>query len=198
MGDRPPRKQGAKDRNKDGDKKRRESSKAPGAVAARPHAHGWSLLMHPLLLGQIEKLTDAADQECATFPDGRPGPTTKLLGHLLDLMFDKIPQRPGDAIYRGRKSLPDDWFRAKTGGGRYRLFYRFDSKTRLIVYAWVNDENNLRTYDSRTDAYAVFRDMVADGDPPEDWAGLRADAEDKTVVDRARKVATYRRPPAQD
>jgi toxin YhaV len=194
MRDRPPRKQGAKG----GDKKRRESSKTPAALAALTHAHGWSLLMHPLLLGQIEKLTNAADQERAQFSDGLPGATTKLLGHLLDLVFDKIPQRPGDTIYRGGKSLPDDWFRAKTGGGRYRLFYRFDSKTRLIVYAWVNDENNLRTYGSRTDAYAVFRDMIADGDPPEDWARLRAAAEDKTVVDRARKVATYRRPPAQD
>ncbi len=188
MGDRRPGKQGAKD----GDKKRRESFKAPAASAALPHAHGWSLLMHPLLLGQIERLTDAADQERARSPDDVPGPTTKLLGHLLDLMFDKIPQRPGDTIYRGGKSLPDDWFRAKTGGGRYRLFYRFDSKTRLIVYAWVNDEKNLRTYGSRTDAYAVFRDMVADGDPPKNWAGLCAAAEDMNAVERARKVATYR------
>lgn len=188
MGDRRPGSQNAKD----GDKKRRESSKAPAPSAALPHAHGWSLLMHPLLLGQIEKLTDAADLECAKYPDGVLGPTTKLLGHLLDLMFDKIPQRPGDAIYRGGKSLPDDWFRAQTGGGRYRLFYRFDSNMRLIVYAWVNDEKNLRTYGSRTDAYAVFRDMVADGDPPEDWDGLRAAAKEKKVVERAQKVATFR------
>ena len=180
------------------DTKRRESSGEPAASAVLPHAHGWSLLVHPLLLGQIERLTNAADHERAKSPDGVPGPTTKLLGHLLDLMFDKIPQRPGDTIYRGGKSLPDDWFRAKTGGGRYRLFYRFDSKTRLIVYAWVNDEKNLRTYGSRTDAYAVFRDMVADGDPPKDWAALRAAAEDKKVVERARKVATFRTPPAQD
>ena len=191
MDDRRRRKQGVKV----SDKKRRESSNERAASAASPQAHGWSLLMHPLLLGQIEKLTDAADQERAKNPDGVPGASTKLLGHLLDLMFDKIPQRPGDTIFRGGKSLPDDWFRAKTGGGRYRLFYRFDSTTRLIVYAWVNDEKNLRTYGSRTDAYAVFRDMVADGDPPKDWSGLRAAAEVEKVVERARKVATYRTPP---
>lgn len=188
MGGRPRGKQGARD----GDRKRRESSKAPAASAALLHAHGWSLLMHPLLLEQIEKLTDAAERESAKDVGGVVGPSTKLLGHLLDLMFDKIPQRPGDAIYRGGKSLPDDWFRAKTGGGRYRLFYRFDSKTRLIVYAWVNDENTLRTYGSRTDAYAVFRDMVADGDPPEDWVALRDAAGDKKAVERAQKVATHR------
>ncbi len=189
MNDRRPAKRGAKD----ADTKRRESANEPAASAALPHAHGWSLLMHPLLLGQIEKLTDAAAQESAKHPDGVPGATTKLLGHLLDLMFDKIPQRPGDTIYRGGKSLPDDWFRAKTGGGRYRLFYRFDSKSRLIVYAWVNDENNLCAYGSRADAYAAFRDMLADGDPPKDWTGLRDAAQDKKVVERARKVATHRK-----
>jgi toxin YhaV len=188
MGDRRP----GNKRAKDSDTKRRESPGEPAVSAALPHAHGWWLLMHPLLLGQIEKRTNAADQERTQSPDGLPGANTKLLGHLLDLMFDKIPQRPGDTISRGGKSLPDDWFRAKTGGGRYRLFYRFDSKTRLIVDAWVNDEKNPRTYGSRTDAYAVFRDMIADGDPPEDWARLRAAAEDTTVVERARKVATYR------
>ncbi len=188
MNDRRPGKRGSNV----GDTKRREFSKEPAAWSALPHAHGWSLLLHPLLLGQIEKLTAAAEQERATYPGGVLGASTKLLGHLLDLMFDKIPQRPGDTIYRGGKSLPEDWFRAKTGGGRYRLFYRFDSTSRLIVYAWVNDENHLRTYGSRTDAYAVFRDMVTDGDPPNDWAGLRAAAEDKKVVERARKVATYR------
>ncbi|MDQ8162890.1 MAG: type II toxin-antitoxin system YhaV family toxin [Gemmatimonadota bacterium] len=188
MDDRRPAKPSAKHRGS----KRREPSTEPAASATLPHAHGWSLLLHPLLLGQLEQLTEAASQEGTKYPNGVPGATTKLLGHLLDLMFDKIPQRPGDTIYRGGKSLPDDWFRAKTGGGRYRLFYRFDSKTRLIVYAWVNDESNLRTYGSRTDAYAVFRDMVAGGDPPKDWAELRAAAEDKKALARVRKVAAYR------
>jgi toxin YhaV len=88
--------------------------------------------------------------------------------------------------------LPAGWFRGKTGNGRYRLFYRFDSTARLILYAWVNDEQNLRTYGSRTDAYAVFRDMVADGTPPKDWAALRAAAEDTTVLARTKRVATSR------
>ena len=188
MGDRRRRKKDAAH----GDAKRRASSGTPAASAAVTSPHGWSILMHPLLLEQIEKLADATEQERAKDDAGVAGANTKLLGHLLDLMFDKIPQRPGDAIYRGGKSLPDDWFRAKTGGGRYRLFYRFDSKTRLIVYAWVNDEKSLRTYGSRTDAYAVFRDMVADGNPPGNWAELRAAAEHKNVVERARKVATSR------
>jgi toxin YhaV len=28
------------------------------------------------------------------------------------------------------------------------------------VLAWVNDEESLRTYESKTDAYAVFKKMI--------------------------------------
>ena len=28
--------------------------------------------------------------------------------------------------------------------GRFRLFFRFDSASRIAVYAWVNDENTMR------------------------------------------------------
>lgn len=169
------------------------ASTASTASTALPDAHGWSILLHPLLLDKIEALTAVVERERAKDPQGGPGPNAKLLAHLLDLMFDKIPQRPGDAIYRGGDALPAGWFRGKTGNGRYRLFYRFDSTTRLIVYAWVNDEQTLRAYGSRTDAYAVFRDMVADGNPPEDWSALRAAAEDAKALARARKVAANRK-----
>jgi toxin YhaV len=192
MGGRQPRKKaGTAGKDSDGARRQR-ASRAPAASTALPDAHGWTILMHRLFLDKIEALTDVVERERAKDPHGGPGPNAKLLGHLLDLMFDKIPQRPGDAIYRGGGSLPAGWFRAKTGNGRYRLFYRFDSTARLIVYAWVNDEQSLRTYGSRTDAYAVFCDMVADDNPPKDWAALRAAAEDVNVQERARKVAASR------
>lgn len=49
------------------------------------------------------------------------------------------------------------------GNGRFRLFFRYHGKARLIVYAWVNDSETLHTYGSRTDAYAVFRRMLDSG-----------------------------------
>jgi toxin YhaV len=149
--------------------------------------------MHPLLLGQLEKLTAAAEAERAKDPDGAAGPNAKLLGHLLDLMFVKIPQNPGDAAYRQGKTLGPElanWFRGKTGNGRYRLFFRYDSSAKVIVYAWVNDEGTKRTYGSATDAYAVFRRMVIqDKNPPNDWNALVAAAKQKDAVQRARGVA---------
>ncbi|HEY9516193.1 MAG TPA: type II toxin-antitoxin system YhaV family toxin [Gemmatimonadaceae bacterium] len=141
---------------------------------------GWTILAHPLFLAQLEKLVVAAEREA---PDsvGGSGPNAKLLAHLLDLAFDKIPRDPGSPVYRHGGTLGDDrknWFRAKTGNGRYRLFYRFQSSARLIVYAWVNDESSLRTYGSRTDAYSVFARMLDAGNPPDDWDILVASASD--------------------
>jgi toxin YhaV len=35
------------------------------------------------------------------------------------------------------------WRRAKIGR-RFGLFFRFDSRSRIIIYAWVNDAQTLR------------------------------------------------------
>jgi toxin YhaV len=56
-------------------------------------------------------------------------------------------------------------FRAKFHQ-RYRLFFRFSSKDKVIVYVWVNDESTLRKAGARIDAYVVFKSMLDAGDPP--------------------------------
>ncbi|MBB5716893.1 hypothetical protein FHS94_003765 [Sphingomonas aerophila] len=62
--------------------------------------------------------------------------------------------------------------RAAFGNGRFRLFFRYDSRAMVIIFAWVNDETTLRTYGSKSDAYAVFKGMLDKGNPPDDWAAL--------------------------
>ena len=156
-------------------------------------AHGYTLLPHPLLVAQLATLADAADQEPA--PPAAPGPNRKLLAHVHALMFDDIPQDPGAARYRHGGAIPGGhraWFRGKTGNGRYRLFYRYDSTARIIVYAWINDRESLRTYGSKTDAYRVFGDMLAAGNPPSDWDTLLAAA----TREAAKASRVFRRPPA--
>lgn len=37
-----------------------------------------------------------------------------------------------------------------------QAFFCFDSASKIIVYAWVNDEKNKRAYGSKSDAYRVF------------------------------------------
>lgn len=148
----------------------------------------WQLFAHPLFLDQIEKLTGAVERARTKGPRGwRKSANTKLLAALRQLVFETIPQDPTRPEYRqggtlggGRKH----WFRAKFGGGRFRLFFRYSTSARIIIFAWVNDENTLRTYGARSDAYAVFRKMLDRGNPPDSWDALMAAADDSDARDR--------------
>jgi toxin YhaV len=76
--------------------------------------------------------------------------------------------------YRQGATLGDEhrhWFRAKFFQ-QYRLFFRFHVESKIIVYAWVNDENTKRAYDSKTDTYNIFTKMLKKGHPPSDWESL--------------------------
>jgi toxin YhaV len=142
--------------------------------------NGWQLLAHPLFLDQLEKLEVAVARLREKHPRGwRKSANTKLLAALRQLLFETVPQDPARPEYRQGGTLGDDrkhWFRTKFGGGRFRLFFRYSASAKIIVFAWVNDENTLRTYGSRSDAYAVFRKMLDKGNPPDDWAALLAAA----------------------
>ena len=78
------------------------------------------------------------------------------------------------ANFRQGNTLGDNnkhWFRAKFFQ-QYRLFFRFHLESKVIVYAWVNDETNKRAYGSKTDAYKVFEKMVKSGHPPKEREDL--------------------------
>ncbi len=141
---------------------------------------GWAIFAHPLLLDQLEKLVAAVEKVRRSDPDGFANhANTKLLAMLRRLIFETVPADPTRPEYRQGDTLGQDrkhWFRAKFGNGRFRLFFRFDSRTRVIIFAWVNDESTLRTCGAKTDAYAVFRKMLASGNPPDDWADLLREA----------------------
>ena len=46
------------------------------------------------------------------------------------------------------------------------------TRAKIIIFAWVNDRDSLRTYGSKSDAYAVFKAMLDKGNPPDDWEAL--------------------------
>jgi toxin YhaV len=95
-------------------------------------------------------------------------PAAKLLSTIDRYLREVIPRNPNAADFRQGNTLGSDnrhWFRAKSHE-RYRLFYRFSSKDKVIVYAWLNDEKTLRKSGSRTDPYRVFRAMLEAGRPP--------------------------------
>lgn len=138
--------------------------------------NGWHLMAHPLFLDQVEKLAAAVERQKKKDARGwRKSANAKLLAALRQLAFETIPQDATRAEYRQGGTLGDDrkqWFRAKFGGGRFRLFFRYSTSAKIIVFAWMNDETTLRTYGSKSDAYAVFRKMLDKGDPPDSWEAL--------------------------
>jgi len=139
-------------------------------------ANGWTLYEHPAFRSQREKLSRAVEALRAKNPQGyRSSDDAKLLAAIARLTLEIIPADPGAPQFRQGGTLGKarkHWFRAKFGNGRYRLFYQFDSKAKLIIYAWVNDASTLRAYGARRDAYAVFKAMLDKGNPPDSWGGL--------------------------
>jgi len=91
-----------------------------------------------------------------------------------------IPQDPARAEYRQGNTLGEEhkhWFRAKFFQ-QYRLFFRYHAQSKVIVFAWENDEDSKRAFDSGFDAYRVFRKMLESGHPPDDWEQLLAQAKE--------------------
>lgn len=158
--------------------------------------NGWTLLFHPALVEQLERLTTAAERELAKLDakGGRRHGTAatanqKVLSYLCAAMLGEIPQDPAASRYQQGNTLGAarrHWRRDKFGAGRFRLFFRYLTEIRCIVYGWVNDENSLRTYGSATDAYRRFGKQLDAGRPPDDWDELHAVA--STTANIARVV----------
>jgi toxin YhaV len=140
---------------------------------------GWTILFHPVLIQQLDALSKAQDRARQRDPEGwQSNANVRTLAALLRLMLEVIPRDPGAAAYRQGNTLgPENraWRLAKFGG-RMRLFFRYDSATRIVVYAWVNDERSLRKSGGRNDPYAVFSRMLERGSPPSDWQDLVKEA----------------------
>ncbi|WP_112291688.1 type II toxin-antitoxin system YhaV family toxin [Rahnella variigena] len=146
--------------------------------------NGWTLLAHPLILQQIQKLTDQVVLMRRKDPVGyKSKNATKRLAAINKLMFDVIPQDPARVEFRQGDTLGGEfshWFRAKFFQ-QYRLFFRYNLRSRIIIYAWVNDDKELRAYDSKTDAYRMFSKMLKSGKPPDNWQALWEESDNVLV-----------------
>ncbi|MHB1950715.1 MAG: type II toxin-antitoxin system YhaV family toxin [Acidiferrobacteraceae bacterium] len=156
----------------------------PPKPAAALAINGWTLFAHPLFLNQLETLIVQVEKLRAKDPKGYiQKNASKRLAAIAKLAFEVIPQDPTRSDYRQGSTLGDEhrhWFRAKFFQ-QYRLFFRYHQPSKIIVYAWVNDEDTKRAYDRDDDAYRVFRRMLETGHPPSDWAALLAEAEQENT-----------------
>lgn len=152
--------------------------------------NGWTLFAHPLFLDQLEVLARQVEGLKQKDPAGYVKKNaSKRLAAVAKLAFEVIPQDPARPEYRQGNTLGDEhkhWFRAKFFQ-QYRLFFRYHASSKVIVYAWVNDEGTRRANESGDDAYRVFRKMLDSGHPPDDWDRLQAEARNES--DRLRQIA---------
>lgn len=143
----------------------------------------WSIYAHSVFLEQIDGLIEEVEDRKSRDPENwKKKNCTKRLAAIFKLITDEIPTDPAAKKFRQGNTLGPNrkhWFRAKFFQ-QYRLFFRFDSASKVIVLAWVNDENTLRAYGSKTDAYKVFKDMLDNKNPPDDFDMLLEKAKKST------------------
>jgi toxin YhaV len=60
------------------------------------------------------------------------------------------------------------------------LFFRYHDASKIIIYAWVNDDDTKRAYESKADAYRVFSKMLKKGHPPDDWDQLYKESKNQS------------------
>ena len=138
--------------------------------------NGWLLLQYKLFSDQIVELKTEVKKVQNSNPESyKEHPKTKRLLRIKQLIFDEIPAEPGHERWNQGNSLGTEfklWKRAKFGKNRFRLFFRYDSTNKIIIYAWVNNENTLRKEGDKNEPYAIFAKGLRKGDPPSDLAAL--------------------------
>ncbi|MGC1306899.1 MAG: type II toxin-antitoxin system YhaV family toxin [Phormidesmis sp.] len=151
--------------------------------------NGWTLIADPCFIDQVEKLRAKVQGLQQKYPElWVKKDSAKRLAALTKLFLTDIPQDPTREIYRQGNTLGPThkhWFRAKFYQ-QYRLFFRYSLEQKVIVFGWVNDPDTKRAYDSKTDAYRVFRKMLEEGHPPDNWNDLIKGA--RAEKNRLRKI----------
>ena len=96
-------------------------------------------------------------------------PKTTLLARIRKIIEAEVPSNPDASQYRlsdapgtGRAHRRRAKFLQ-----RFRLFYRFRSGAKIIVYVWMNGESTLRTAGAKSDVYEVFKKVLNSGNPPD-------------------------------
>lgn len=135
----------------------------------------FELRAHPCFLEVFTPMRERANLLHERLGDAANNHThVKLYRRVAGLLYHEIPANPTGPQFRLGNTLGPEyrhWHRAKFLG-RFRLFFRYRLDHRIIVYAWMNDEQGLRKAGDRHDPYAVFTRRLSSGKPPDDWMQL--------------------------
>jgi toxin YhaV len=135
----------------------------------------WTILCHRLFQVALDDLISKVQNEQKKDPSGyKSKEAYKLLARVLNLILDEIPGNPSHPKYSAGATHDKpyrDWKRAKPAQ-QYRLFFKYSSQNKRIIYAWLNDIYTLRAYGSNTDAYKTFMKLLSRGQIPNGTDGL--------------------------
>lgn len=134
--------------------------------------NGWDLLYFKLFAEILNQLEHDVTELAKAKPDEYlHHPKTKLLASVVHSITEDVPTNPADSKFLLGKTLGNrygDWRRIKRGlPTRYRLFFKFTTARKSIVYTWLNDENTLRKAGDKSDVYSVFAKMLKGGAVPD-------------------------------
>ncbi|EHL32824.1 type II toxin-antitoxin system YhaV family toxin [Legionella drancourtii] len=150
----------------------------------------WVILAHPLFINQIASLAEEVGELKSKDPiNYRSKLATKKLAAIFQLAFKQIPNDPTLPEYRQGSILGNEnkhWFRVKFFQ-QYRLFFRYHLEKKIIIYVWVNDDSTKRAYDKKTDAYAVFKKMLANGNSPNSWEELLKKSNNQELIKKLKE-----------
>lgn len=134
--------------------------------------HGWLVLFGPFFLERLNALhmEVKALAQRKTPAEFRAHPTVKLLASVVRLVTAIIPQDPDAAAYRLSGDLAK-FRRVKKQGlpPRYRIFFAFSTRTKSIIFLYLNDESTIRKEGDKNDVYEAFRRMIRRGEIGEDF-----------------------------
>ena len=147
---------------------------------AKPRAnHGWQIWFGELFDARWRTLLDRVKRLKAELDESHfaSRPDVKMFAALVHIVHEAVPRDPEQSDFRLGKTLGDrftGWRRVKRHGlpDRMRLFFKFSSAHKVIVFVWLNDQHTLRKDGSSSDPYAVFRSMLESGSPPDDFNEL--------------------------
>ena len=162
---------------------------------SRLELNGWKIDFYPGLFEEryddlvrsVTQLVKQAREDVANHPD------TRLL-QSLNQIFEEVSQDPAAKQFVMGATIGDNnWRRVKSRlPQRMRLFFRFSTEHKRIVFVWLNDKSTLRKAGSKTDVYEVFEGMLKSGHPPKDFKSL-VSAVDSEAERKAKEKAEERK-----
>lgn len=142
--------------------------------------NGWEILLFKIFYDQYLELTSVVKSLRDKNPTGyKSHPKTKLLAKIQFVIKEDVPADPLHKKFMLSKTLTKhkEWRRVKKGlPPRYRLFFRFYSGNKNIIFAWMNDGTSIRKEGDKYDVYNVFLKLLKNRVIPNQYEELLSDS----------------------